>query len=125
MDFIENIQYRNMLDTKAAKREKLTKEEKEWLATNPMYNEKYTEPLYQQDVIKLCNNKAYSITVKLKSQKENSGIIPVISTVLGKGKITAHKYDEDGTITQFDTKALGVLVSDQRPLSTFDFISPS
>ena len=60
-DFLENIRYRAELDRKAGARQKLTKEEREWLDTTPCFNELYSWPCYQWDVVQLQPKQTYRL----------------------------------------------------------------
>ena len=120
MDYLENIRRRKQISKKVNDRYKLTTEEKEWCAQNPLYNEKYEEPCYQSDVIELLPNHTYRITVVLESCNHLCDTIPLIGVVLGKGEIRAHRLDSStGEEIEFVTKILGVLISKERPVSSF------
>ena len=118
MDFIESIKYRKSIDAKSAKREKLTKEEKKWCETNPIFNEKYQEPYYRRDIVELSTNCLYQVTVTL--EKFCSGMLPLIGIPLGEGYIVANIVDINTMQSKkAQTKILGVLLSEQYPISSF------
>ena len=122
MDFIENIRYRNKILKKCYSNIKISAEEKYWCRVNPTFNEKYDFPCYQKDVIKLLENTPYIITVTLEHLDENKIMIPHIGVAEGKGNIVAKREAENG-LKEFSTRILGVMISKDRPSSTFKFIA--
>ena len=122
MDFIENIKQRNEISRKCFLGIKISAEEKYWCKVNPTFNEKYDFPCYQKDVIKLLESTSYVITVTLEHLDENKIIIPHIGVAEGKGNIVAKREAGNGW-EEFSTKILGVMISKDRPSSTFKFIA--
>lgn len=124
MNYIENINYRHELLQKESFGKKLTSEEKEWCKSNPIFNERYEEPCYQRDILHLPSNCLCNITTTLIHRTKGVSIIPIIGVVLGKGSIYAKSTDlSSGEIKEICTKKLGVLISEERPISSISFLT--
>ena len=123
-DYLYNINTRKSIDTKWMRKEKVTKEDREWCATNPIYNEMYGESFYQRDVISLLPNHKYSVTVEIESAPYGDGMIPMMGIAYGKGKLWGQSIDIDtGKTIDFDTKCLGVVLTKNQQLYLFNFVS--
>ena len=97
MNYKENINYRRSIEKKVMEKIKLTDEEKIWLSTNPRYNEKYSFPCLQRDIIAIPKNREINMVIsELKNQDKTKIFRPVIG-VVGKGKIkvAVELYDYD------------------------------
>ena len=124
MNFKENIKFRESINNKVYEGKKATKEEKEWFAVNPCYNELYDFPCYQRDIIHLKTNCTYCVTITFESSNSCDMVIPLISVVLGKGEIISNFLLTDSNVkNQSKIKALGVLISNENPISSILFKS--
>ena len=117
MKYIDNINYRKSLDLKILQGEKLSFKEKKWCAENPIFNEKYMEPYYQKDIIKLTPQCSYKIIITVEKFTNSNNMIPIIGTVLGKGEIIANYIICDQKSNK--VKTLGVVLTPQTPTTTF------
>lgn len=122
MNHIEIIQQHVALTQKVLSGKKLTKDEKDWFATNPTFNEKYENPIYQKDVLSLSQNTSYNIKVTLEHIDDNVDMIPIFSIVLGKGKIHLESLVlEGGSNNSSCVKSLGLFISKEQPTVSFVF----
>lgn len=85
--FIDNIEKRNKIYELAAKG-KATKNDREWLVTNPYYNENGPQ-YYHYDVINIVPNKWYDMTINSIDKLKDCFLEMVISIPMGKGEICA------------------------------------
>ncbi|MBR2315080.1 MAG: hypothetical protein IKA56_00405 [Clostridia bacterium] len=83
----EEIAFRNNLLDRIRNGDKVTNEERQWLVTNPVYNERYTEPYYRVDIIKLDSTSVCEVKVCIESIKYENKIAPIIGVPAQKGKI--------------------------------------
>lgn len=81
---MDDIEYRKYLKNK---KEKLTLDEKKWLATHPVYNEILGCSILRADCISIDPKIPYLITVKMVSNDKLLRITPTISVPLKKGYI--------------------------------------
>lgn len=114
----EQIQYRNKLLARLRNGESISKEEKNWLRLNPVYNEKYGYPYLAMDVIEIKPNTRYlfSINTHKSNTTERMGAVfslPLYSESLKSGYFEGkfHKsdvqHDENGL-----SKAKGIIVEE-------------
>ncbi len=88
MKYIQENQYRKSILNKINNGEKLSKEEREWLVTHPLYNTRYNSPdYYRMDVLNLNSKSLVIIDIELEHVSYKHRIIPVISVPAQKGEI--------------------------------------
>lgn len=123
-DYLNNINRRKEINTKWMRKEKVTKEDKEWCATNPTYNDRYGDSFYQEDIITLLPKQKYSITIEIESAPYGDKMIPTIGVAYGKGRIWGKTIDQEtGQKVDFETKYLGVCLTKNQPTYSFNFVS--
>lgn len=96
---MEDIDMNNNYEKEIARREellqkardniKLTKDERTWLVTHPVYNWRLGFPYFNVTVEKLEANKWYTLRVNVESVAYDNRIIPIISAPAGQGQIIA------------------------------------
>lgn len=85
---MNDIEYRRYLQNQKGK---LTSEEKEWLATHPIYNDNFGCSVLRADCIIMDPKVLYLITVTMESCHTASRITPTISVPLRKGNIKTNE----------------------------------
>ncbi len=85
--FIDNIEKRNKI-YELASEGKATKNDREWLVTNPYYNENGPQ-YYHYDVINIVPNKWYDMTISSIDKLKDCFLEMVISIPMEKGEIRA------------------------------------
>ncbi len=113
MNYNEEIEHRNTIMSRIRNGEKVTSEDRLWLATHRIYNRVLGYPYLNADIIHLDPNVNYHICIKVESLTYPSRILPVITVPGGKGTIVANNvlYDYTNTVTsKKGVKMLGVLV---------------
>lgn len=91
MNYKEEIEIRKTIKGKIYDGEKITKEEREWLVTHPVYHENMGFPILKSDVFDVKPNTQYSVTLKKLSSAYSYKIGTIISVPAGKGKIIVDK----------------------------------
>lgn len=91
MNYKEEIEIRKAIRGKIYDGEKITKEEREWLVTHPVYHEIMSFPVLSVDVFDLKPNTKYIITLKKLSSIYPYKIGAVVSVPASKGKIILDK----------------------------------
>ena len=105
MDYKENINYRKSIEAKAFMSQRLSKEEKFWLKSNPMFNAKFDFPCYQKDVIDILKKSETIVKLEvIKHSDKNKVYRPVVS-VIGKGKIKT-----SGTLLDINKKPVSDVI---------------
>ena len=121
---MDDIEYRNYLQRKS---EKLTLDEKKWLATHPMYSEIFGDSILRADCISIKPKVPYLITIKLVCKDTLSRITPTIVVPLRKGyiKTTSPTYDIDHVAIPKKDKiyVLSSCNSDTHPTSEMEYYS--
>lgn len=118
MNVEEQIEFRKKLLTQLYNGKVISKEEKEWLRTNPVYSEKYGYPYLSMDVIEIKPNTRYlfRINTHKSNTTERMGAVfslPLYSESLKSGYFEGkfHKsdvqHDENGL-----SKAKGFIVEE-------------
>ena len=87
MDFKKNIEYRRTLNQKVFEGEKLTDAEKQWLKSNPMFNESFEFPCYQRDAIGIPVNFKTKVIITVLGQGDKTKVYRPFIFVIGKGAI--------------------------------------
>ena len=121
---MNDIEYRKCL---VNKKEKLTLDEKKWLATNPLYNENLGCSILRADCITIDPNLSYLVNITLIHNNSLSRITPTILVPLRKGYIKAFDpvYNIDH-VTLPKNKAIYVLStcnSNDHPTSLIEYRS--
>lgn len=109
----KEIKIRQAIMSKAIKGEKMTSEDRLWLASHRMINLKYGFPYLNTDIIHFSENAKYTIYVKVEKLGYTGRIIPVFTVPGGKGKIISRTplTDYSGKTTLGKpVKMLGLLV---------------
>ncbi len=129
---VDNMSYKNIIKKrelileKVHKKEKLTKQERYWLITNPLFNTLYDSPIYLQDIIELKPNCLYSISVNVKLINCSYEIHPIIGVASLNGKIITHgllrNIDEE-IVDYNETKVLILLLDENNSSSEIEFIA--
>lgn len=91
VNYKEEIEIRKAIREKIYDGEKITKEEREWLVTHPVYHEIMGFPVLRVDVIDIKPNTKYIITIKKHSSTYPYKIGAVVSVPASKGKIILDK----------------------------------
>lgn len=118
MNVEEQIEFRKKLIAQLRDGKAISKEEKIWLRTNPVYSEKYGYPYLAMDVIEITPNTRYlfSINTHKSNTTERMGAVfslPLYSESLKSGYFEGkfHKsdvqHDENGL-----SKAKGIIVEE-------------
>ncbi len=125
MNYKENIAYRKQIEQKVFDGKKVSKEERLWLDTTPLYNEKYEEPRLQRDIIELIPNQRYNIKIVLEHLNSEGlkHIIPVVSVVGKNGEIVVEHLETDNP--KKPIKVLGVSIDNEHPTSCISIRSSS
>ena len=126
MNYQEEIEYREMILTRIANREKLRAEDRLWLATHRIYHRTLGYPYLNTDIVSLRCKTKYTVRIEVEKIAYPRFIIPVISVPGGKGNIVTNfeLTNLDGeTVSKKTTKILGVLVNAQKPSSEFIYHS--
>ena len=123
-DYLYNVNRRKEINTKWMRKEKVTKEDREWCAINPTYNDRYGDSFYHKDIITLLPKQNYSITIEIESAPYGDKMIPTIGVAHGKGKIWGKTIDQETREeVDFETKYLGVCLTENKPIYSFNFVS--
>ena len=115
MEIHEAIVYRKALINRAVAGQKLTKDERAWLATNPIYNDKLGYPYLNMDIIQIKPQTDYTLHIKLLSCPSETRGLPIVGIPLGVGFIQASgaiKGPDGKTFFRKKVKLLGVEVDD-------------
>lgn len=113
MNYEEEVSYRNKILSRARNGERITSEERLWLATHRIINQALGYPYLNTDIIHLRPKTDYFIRVKVENLIYPRRIIPVITVPGGKGKIVTDTLltDHSGNISSKKSiKMLGLLV---------------
>ncbi len=87
IDFYKQIEYRELLISRALKGERLSLEEKQWLVTNSVFNHKLGPPYTNYEIVKLPSSSNYNLVIKVEKITYENRIIPIISVPSSKGRI--------------------------------------
>lgn len=72
---------------KIISKKEITKDDRFWCQTNPAYNPKYTEPVYNSDIISFLPYALYDFKINVENAKKESAVCPIITVCTGKGEI--------------------------------------
>ena len=89
MKIHEAIVYRKSLINKAIEGRKLAENEREWLASNPIYNDSLGYPYLNLDVLRVSPQTEYLLHIKLLSDLKGKHGIPIVGIPWGKGFVQA------------------------------------
>ncbi len=87
MNYKENIKYRETIEGKAYKSEKMSSEEKWWCISNPMFNPKYDFPCYMRDAIFVPKNKKIRVTIEVLNFDNTPNVYRPVIGIIGNGEI--------------------------------------
>lgn len=121
MEIHEAIVYRKNLINKAIEGRKLAENEREWLASNPIYNDSLGYPYLNLDVLRVSPRTEYLLHIKLLSDLKGKHGIPIVGIPWGKGFVQASGVIRDLNGTKFTNKRvrlLGVEVDNLHPQTT-------
>ena len=113
MEIHEAIVYRKALINRAVAGQKLTKNERAWLATNPIYNDKLGYPYLNMDIIQIRPQTDYTLHIKLLSCPSETRGLPIVGIPLGVGFIQASgaiKGPDGKTFFRKKVRLLGIEV---------------
>jgi len=113
MNHEEETNYRNKILLRVRNGEKITPQDRLWLATHQIINRAFGYPYLNTDIIQLHPKVKYIIRVKIESLKYPGRIIPVVTVPGGKGEIVINTplADYNGnTVPKKAVKMLGLLV---------------
>lgn len=105
MDYIKDIEYRKQLLEKRSFGQQLTKEERFWLVTNPVFNRWYGYPFYNKDVLNLKLDILYSIHIKIIELTDRTPVTITLGVSGNKGELISEEFllDIDGNETKKKT----------------------
>lgn len=121
METQEAIAYRKTLINRAVAGQKLTKNERAWLTSNPIYNDAFGYPYLNVDILQIRPRTDYTLHIKLLSCPNETRGLPFVGIPLGDGFIQASGAikDLDGkTFFHKKVKLLGVEVDNLHREST-------
>ena len=122
----EEVSYRNRILLRARNGEKITSEERLWLATHRIINHTLGYPYLNTDIIQLQSQEDYNIRVKVENLTYPGRMIPIITVPGGNGKIVAHTlltdYKGNKTLKK-PVKMLGLLVDNKHNEAEFVYQS--
>lgn len=113
MHYDEEIRHRNTILSRARNGERVTAEDRLWLATHRIFNRTLGYPYLNTDIIHLRPEVNYCIRIKVESLTYPGRVLPVITVPGGKGKIIANTLLTDhkgGVASRKSVKMLGILV---------------
>ena len=108
---------KNILD-KVRNNIKISKEERLWLVTNPVYNLRWGTDAFNIAIEHIEPHKCYTLTIKIESISYDKRIIPIVSVPGAKGKIVAgfQLYDfKENETSRREVKMLGVGINRNAP----------
>jgi uncharacterized beta-barrel protein YwiB (DUF1934 family) len=120
MDYKDNIRQRELIEKKVYDSQKLTKEEKWWLKSNPVFNPRYEFPCYQRDVIQISQKTETVVTISPTSNNDKTKIYRPVISVIGKGviKVDSQLLDIDKKEVSYnETKILIPLFAEKNSIS--------
>lgn len=110
MDYKDNINYRHLLERKVFEKKKLTSTEKLWLCSNPRFNEKYSYPCFQRDIIDIPQNHETILCVSVLSNQDKTKIYRPVISVVGKGKIIVENELLNSSMTNCTSKITSIFI---------------
>ena len=123
---MDEVEYREKLIKQVHAGQKLSKEERLWLITNPIYNTKFGAPVLNVDILRLKPNCTYNVFVTLLTNNSGEIIFPafgvpdkngriiVRNNLYRKGELCPYK---DAYMVAFET------LCDNKPSDEFSFKS--
>ena len=127
INFKENIKYRSYLAEKAINKQKITKEEREWLAENPVFNERYEEERFQVDILQLTPNCMCDVFVTVEVFDDSiDRMIPLfgVADKIGSIQCKNNLLDINENISKTNqTKVLGLIIDPPFQKAHFSFQS--
>lgn len=122
----EEISYREQILSKGSRGEKITAEDRLWLATHRIYNRIKGYPYLNADIIQLSPKTMYDIHIRLEKCTYAGRILPVFTVPGGKGKIIYKRSVRDLKGNVFPEKPLkmvGLFISSQDSETEFTYCS--
>lgn len=126
MTYEQEISYRDQILSKGSRGEKITAEDRLWLATHRVYNRIMGYPYLNVDIIQISPMTIYHVRIELEKCTYEGRILPVFAVPGGKGKINYRKPVRDlkGNVFQEKpTKMLGLFISGQDSGTEFMYCS--
>ena len=115
MEVREAIAYRKSLIEKAMAGQKLTENQREWLASNPIYNDKIGDSFLNLDILRISPQTEYLVHIKLLSNLKGEYGIPLVGIPWGQGCVQAAGTVRDlngKEFTRKKVKLLGIEIDD-------------
>lgn len=112
-DYDQEMEIREKMISRVQNGEKLTSEERLWLATHKIINRSLGHPFLNTDIIHLKSNTEYSLCIQVERCTYADRIIPVITVPAGKGWIAANSLFDINRCevpSNKRVKMLGVLI---------------
>lgn len=116
MNHEEEINYRNKILFRVRNGDKISAEDRVWLATHRLYNRLMGYPYLNTDIIQLLPKVNYRVKIKVETLSYQKRILPVIAIPGGKGGIYTNfaLVDYNGNISKGKpVKMLGVLIDSE------------
>jgi hypothetical protein len=126
MTYEKEISYREHILSKGSRGEKITAEDRLWLATHRIYNRIKGYPYLNADIIQLTPKTVYNIRVTLERCTYSGRILPVFTVPAGKGEIRYKKPVSDlkgNVFLKKPVKMLGLFISSQDSVTEFTYCS--
>ncbi len=126
MNYKVLINRREQIMEKVYNKEKVTSEERYWLLTTPVFNNKYDSPVYLSDILSLKENCLYTISIKIISSNCSYEIFPKVGVAGLKGKIITDgllKNIDNEIVDCHETKVLVLTIDTNNPSADVQFIS--
>lgn len=126
MNYQDLINKRAQIMEKVYNKEKITLEERYWLLTTPVFNNKYNNPVYLSDILSLKKNCLYTISVKIISSNCSHKIFPKVGVAGLKGKIITDgllKNIDNEIVDYQETKVLVLTIDTNNPSADIQFIA--
>ena len=120
MDFKKNIEYRRTLTQKVFEGKKLTDAEKQWLNSNPMFNETFELPCYQRDSISISENLKTNMVITVLSRGDKTKIYRPVISVIGNGaiKVQGELFNSSGEKVDYKETRMLIPLLDENRMST-------
>lgn len=126
MTYEQEISYREEILSKGSRGEKITAEDRLWLATHRIYNRIKGYPYLNADIIQLSPKTMYDIHLRLEKCTYAGRILPVFTVPGGKGKIICKRPVcdlKDDVFFEKPVKMMGLFINHQNPEMEFTYYS--
>ena len=125
-DYENEIKIRERILQKIREKIAVTPEERLWLVTHPIYNERFGKEVFSTVIERIEPNEWYLLRIKIEKIDYSRRIIPIIEVPAGKGKIITDLklYDVDLRPTnKKEVKMLGIEIDTSCTEYTVRYIS--